>query len=134
VSIEPDQKLDFGNVLIRPQPGTLSSRRDVDIKRAFTFPHSDKTWNGFPIVASNMDNTGTFRMAKALSGHDAMTALSKYYDSNDITKFFQRQESENAFYSMGIGADELQKFAKAKALKYQFRKSASRLPTAIFLT
>lgn len=62
-----------------------------------------------------MDSTGTFRMAKALSEHDAMTALSKYYNFTDITKFFQKQESDNAFYSMGIGNDELAKFAKVKS-------------------
>lgn len=61
-----------------------------------------------------MDTTGTFRMAKALAEHDALTALSKYYAVGDIVKFFQKQESEGAFYSMGIGTDELERFAKVK--------------------
>ena len=96
MKIEADIKLDFSDVLIKPRPSTLSSRRDVDIKRSFHFPHSETTWIGFPLVASNMDTTGTLKMAKALSGHDALTALSKYHSAKELIKFFQTKESELA--------------------------------------
>jgi GMP reductase len=115
VKIESDQKLDFCDVLVRPCPSTLSSRRDVDIKRTFAFSHSGTTWTGFPLVASNMDATGTLEMAKALSEHDALTALSKYYKLEELKKFFHKQESESAFFSMGITTADLDKLTALKS-------------------
>lgn len=114
VKVEPGRKLDFSDVLIRPRPSTLSSRRDVDIKRQFNFPHSGATWAGFPIVASNMDAIGTLPMAKALSEYDALTAVSKYYAVDEIVKFFRTRESENALYSMGITAADSEKLKATK--------------------
>jgi GMP reductase len=114
VKIETDKKLDFSDVLIRPRPSALSSRRDVDITRKFSFPHSATTWSGFPLVASNMDVTGTLRMAKALSEKGALTALSKYYELDDLVKFFHTRESDYAFYSMGITTADLDKLNALK--------------------
>ena len=65
--IDNDIKLDFKDVLIRPKRSTLKSRADVDLTRQFTFRHSKKTYEGIPIVASNMDTVGTFEMAIQLS-------------------------------------------------------------------
>ena len=60
--IEQDIKLDFKDVLIRPKRSTLTSRSEVDISREFVFLHSQKVYRGIPIVAANMDATGTFEM------------------------------------------------------------------------
>lgn len=114
MKVEADTKLDFKDVLIRPQPSTLSSRREVDIKRQFRFPHSGTTWAGFPLVASNMDTTGTLQMAEALLKYDALTALSKYYSIGELTKFFKSAQSENAFFSMGITAEDVDKLKSVK--------------------
>ncbi len=65
--IEYDIKLDFKDVLIRPKRSTLKSRADVDLIRPFVFRNSKKTYEGIPIVASNMDTVGTFEMAIQLS-------------------------------------------------------------------
>ena len=62
MKIESDPKLDFNNVLIRPKRTTLTSRSQVDIEREFTFPHSTSTWKGVPIIAANMDTTGTIEV------------------------------------------------------------------------
>ena len=64
--IEDDLKLDYSDVLIRPKRSTLTSRFDIDLERTYTFYHSGKEWTGVPIMASNMDTTGTFEMHKAL--------------------------------------------------------------------
>ena len=114
MNIEPDQKLDFRDVLIRPRPSRLSSRRDVNLLRAFQFPHSGTTWTGFPLIASNMDTTGTLAMARSLSKHGALTALSKYYSPTDLAKFFRTPEGEFAFYSMGITVDDINRLRKFK--------------------
>ena len=68
--IDNDVKLDFKDVLIRPKRSTLKSRADVDLTRQFTFRHSKKTYDGIPIIASNMDTVGTFEMAIQLAKVD----------------------------------------------------------------
>ena len=39
----------------------------VDLNREYTFRNSKRTYNGIPVVASNMDTVGTFEMAKELA-------------------------------------------------------------------
>src|SRR5271163_3467051 len=75
--IENDVKLDFKDVLIRPKRSTLNSRNEVDIARSFRFYHTSSEWKGFPLIAANMDVTGTMAMARALAPHGALTALNK---------------------------------------------------------
>ena len=65
--IEQDIKLDFKDVLIRPKRSTLTSRSEVDIARSYEFLHSKKKYHGIPIIAANMDTTGTMEMARALA-------------------------------------------------------------------
>ena len=62
-----DVKLDFKDVLLRPKRSTLKSRADVDLYREIVFRNSKQTYNGIPIMASNMDTVGTFEMAKTLA-------------------------------------------------------------------
>jgi len=88
--IEPEIKLDYKDVLMRPKRSTLTSRKDVDLVREFTFPNaggegSDPKaygWKGVPIVASNMDTVGTFEMAKALAQYRMLTCISKHNDGD----------------------------------------------------
>ena len=75
--IEDEIKLDFKDVLIRPKRSTLSSRKEVDLKRSYKFKHSEYEWTGVPIMASNMDGVGTIEIAEALSKHDMFTCLVK---------------------------------------------------------
>lgn len=57
--IENEIKLDFKDVLLRPKRSTLKSRRDVVLERTYVFKHSKKSWTGVPVIAANMDTTGT---------------------------------------------------------------------------
>ena len=75
-----DVKLDFSDVLIAPKRSQLTSRKDAELSRQFTFKHSPLEWTGVPIVASNMDHTGTIQMYHALSAHKMLTALCKFID------------------------------------------------------
>ena len=75
-----DTKLDFNDVLIAPKRSQLTSRKDAELSRHFTFKHSPLEWTGVPIVASNMDHTGTIQMYHALSAHKMLTALCKFID------------------------------------------------------
>ena len=82
--IEDDLKLTFDDVLIRPKRSRLKSRADVTLEREFTFPHSDTRWSGVPVVAANMDTTGTFAMAQALQQHGMLTCLQKFYSVREL--------------------------------------------------
>jgi GMP reductase len=76
--IEEDIKLDFKDVLIRPKRSILRSRADVDLVREYKFLHSEHKWSGVPIIASNIDHTGTFAMAEVLAKHQMLTAINKF--------------------------------------------------------
>jgi GMP reductase len=75
--INYDAKLNFEDVLLQPKRSTLTSRRDVDMTRKFTFRNSGKVMNFTPIFASNMDGVGTFSMAKVLQEYKMMTVITK---------------------------------------------------------
>jgi GMP reductase len=75
--INTQPKLNFDDVLLEPKRSTLSSRKDVDMTRKFTFRNSGKVVNFLPIFASNMDGVGTFSMAKVLQEHKMMTVITK---------------------------------------------------------
>ncbi len=75
-----DVKLDFNDVLIKPKRSTLTTRKDADLTRRFTFRHSNNDWRGVPIIAANMDHTGTYEMHKALREYDMLTALCKFVE------------------------------------------------------
>ena len=75
--IDNEPKLNFEDVLLKPKRSTLSSRRDVDMTRKFTFRNSGKVMDFLPIFASNMDGVGTFSMAKEMQKHKMMTVITK---------------------------------------------------------
>jgi GMP reductase len=111
--IEHELKLDFRDVLIRPKRSTLTSRSDVDIRRQFTFRHSAVAYDGIPIIASNMDTTGTFEMARALDAFRLSTALHKHYSVDECVAFFRGLERKSAaFYSIGITKADDDKFQR----------------------
>lgn len=85
--IETEVKLDFKDVLIRPKRSTLKSRSEVDLVRTYTFKHSKKTISCIPIIAANMDTTGRFCVAKALSKHKLITAVHKHYTPEEWAAF-----------------------------------------------
>ena len=78
-----DTKLDFSDVLISPKRSQLTSRKEAILKRQFKFKHSKHEWNGVPIIASNMDHTGTIEMNKVLDEYEMLTALCKFTDWRD---------------------------------------------------
>src|SRR5579863_3140780 len=102
--IEYDIKLDFKDVLIRPKRSVLKSRSEVSLAREFRFKHSGALWKGVPIMAANMDHTGTFPMARALAEHDLMTAIDKFMPAADWNEFAKKypQAFQHCFVTVGI--------------------------------
>ena len=84
-------KLDFSDVLIKPKRSTLISRKEAWLARKFKFRHSNHTWEGVPIIASNMDHTGTIDMYNVLAPFKMLTALCKFtkWPDNNWTHLIQ---------------------------------------------
>ena len=109
--LDNEIKLDFKDVLIRPKRSTLTSRSQVDITREIKFRWSPELFHAIPVIAANMDTTGTFEMARALGRYKMMTALHKHYGAQESIDFFtQLEHKSDAFYSLGIGDAEYEKF------------------------
>lgn len=87
VKIEDGVKLDFSDVLIRPKRSTLASRKEVSLVKTYTFRNSGQQWSGVPIIAANMDTTGTFGMAKAFKEHQTVVAIHKHYTVEEWVQF-----------------------------------------------
>jgi len=102
--IEYDVKFDFRDVLIRPKRSVLKTRADVSLEREFKFKHTKTTWHGVPIIASNMDHTGTINMAKALAEHHLLTALDKFLPIDELKNLCDEHPRvlSSCFVSLGI--------------------------------
>nr|CAD7567937.1 unnamed protein product [Timema californicum] len=110
-----DIKLDFKDVMLRPKRSTLKSRADVstnrmpvDLYREITFRNSKQTYQGIPVMASNMDTVGTFEMAKAISKHGLFTTVHKYYSLQEWQEFTSANPEclGNIAVSSGTGQDD----------------------------
>ncbi len=107
MKIQTDIKLDFDDVLLVPQRSRAASRKEVSIDRTFSFYHSTRQWTGLPIMAANMDSTGTFEMADKLSEYKAITCLHKHYTKQDYQNHFCNVHSQ--WLSVGIKNEDLDK-------------------------
>ena len=109
--IESEVKLDFSDVLIRPKRSTLGSRKEVDLFRNYRFRNSEAEYGGVPIMASNMDGVGTFKMADALLKQGLFTCLVKTYSASDLLEYFSNgsKRREHVAMSIGIAEQDLEK-------------------------
>lgn len=105
-----DTKLDFDDVLLVPQRSQAASRVSVLVDRRFSFYHSARQWSGVPIMAANMDTTGTFAMANSLSKLSMITCLHKHYEENQYDPNIYNLN--NFWYSMGIQEKEIEKLSR----------------------
>lgn len=110
--IESDIKLGFKDVMLRPKRSTLSSRSEVSLIRKFKFLHSGTTWEGIPIMAANMDTTGTMEMAKVLASHQLFTAIHKHYTKAEWKHFMEtagKKITEYIAVSTGTSKEDAKK-------------------------
>jgi GMP reductase len=119
--IEHELKLDFSDVLLRPKRSTLTSRKDVEIEREFTFYHSPKIWKGIPLMTANMASCGTFEIASVLAEKKIITTFHKYYSIEDYQEFFKDFDNPDYIaYTLGIRDEDfvqLEAMLKADLLK-----------------
>lgn len=104
----------FKSVTMNPRRSFIRSRAEVDLSRTFTFPHSGAVCKGVPIVAANMDTTGTFEVAIALAQHEAFTAIHKYYPVEAWQEFSQDHPEcmPYVFLSTGPTATEYERMCE----------------------
>jgi GMP reductase len=115
VHIEEDVKLDFKDVLIRPKRSTLRSRSEVSVERTFTFRNSRQEWTGVPVMVANMDTTGTFEMARALSKHKMFIAMHKHYSIDEWKSFIKDSPEVLPYIAASSGTSE-EDFNKLKEI------------------
>src|ERR1700731_164132 len=119
--IETDVKLAFKDAATPPKRTTLNTRSAAAADRASRVLPTGPEWKGFPLVAANLDVTGTTAMAHALGQHGALTALHKHYPERKLAEFFAGPDGAHAFYSLGTTAADIKKLAAvAKAAPIRF--------------
>ena len=109
MKIQNETKLDFDDVLLVPQRSRAASRKEVDIKKKYLFYHSHRDWNGVPVMAANMDTTGTFAMADAMARMGHICCLHKHYEVRDLVSFYSEYNIsalQYIWYSMGMKSTE----------------------------
>lgn len=93
VKIESGLNLDFKDVLIRPKRTNLNSRSEVDLCRKYIFKKGDNktqlVFDGIPIMASNMDTTGTLEVYETLRKHKMITIFHKFYKKDDYIRHLE---------------------------------------------
>jgi GMP reductase len=106
------KELDFNDVLILPQPSDMFSRSQVKLEREFHFcnSHTNKivSWTGIPIIAANMDTTGTFEVCAVLQKYKMVTALNKFYTVDDYKATKVHLDPEYFMVSTGISDENMQ--------------------------
>jgi len=109
--VEFELKLGYEDVLVRPKRSTLASRADVTLEREIKFRNSGNTYKGVPIMASNMDTTGTFNMAIALHAHKLFTCIHKHYSTEKWVEFAHKHPDvlEHVAMSAGTSAKDLER-------------------------
>lgn len=104
--IESGEKLDFGQVLIRPKRSSLNSRSEVELNCDYTFKYSTVKWNGVPIIAANMDSTGTFGVYRILSKFNIVTAMNKFYTLEDYRKEYYSMKLDPNLFMVSTGIQD----------------------------
>ena len=104
--IENEVKLDYKDVLIRPKRSVLRSRKQVILRREYTFRNSEQSWTGIPIMAANMDGVGTFNMAHELSRAELFTCITKQNTPKDWYNRFGETDTDYVAVSVGTNPKE----------------------------
>ena len=131
MQIEDSHYLDYSDVLIRPKTAKYVSRSQVDINRDFQMLHAmGVDYSCVPIMAANMDHTGTEDMLVALVKHNMPTVLHKHHTLEDMKRIADVHPEiyYYGWWSIGIGEEwsELNRIGE-----YQNYINGSRTPPNI---
>ena len=103
--IEEDIKLDFCDVLIKPQRTTLSSRSEVCLERTISFRNSGQTWTGVPIMCSNMSSISSYEVYCLLSEFKMITVFHKFFTLEHY-KEMQKMGLDPEYFMISTGISD----------------------------
>ncbi len=104
MKIDNNIYLDFNDVLIKPKRSNLASRSEVILETTINFVHSKQSWTGIPLMAANMDTTGTFEIYDVLKRHKMITVFYKHYS---VEEYRNRKDSlDREYYSLSTGTSD----------------------------
>ena len=103
-SFDTNPMYDFNSVLIKPNYNpefNISSRSQVNLEKTFHF--KSNSWTGIPIIAANMDTTGTIDVYKVLSKYKILTAFHKFYKLSHFKEFIKNDELDPEYFMVSTG-------------------------------
>ena len=124
-----EKKLNFKDVLIVPKSSKINSRKDVILDTKILFPASGISWTGVPIMASNMDNVGTFEMGFALQNFHMTNAVSKFYNKDAWVKSISNG-LDLEFNFITFGLQEISEIDEI--ISYILQKTNKNIKTIVF--
>lgn len=122
---------DYEHALITPRRSALSSRKDVNLTRSFTFKHAarETPLKTTPIIGANMDGIGTFKAAKAAisaaENYQAETgvqeapisvALRKQYTAQELFEFHEMNGPTGSWMTLGVKEADFEKLSEVMNL------------------
>ena len=124
-----EKKLNFKDVLIVPKSSKINSRKDVVLDTKILFPASGINWTGVPIMASNMDNVGTFEMGFALQNFHMTNAVSKFCNKDAWVKSISNG-LDLEFNFITFGLQEISEIDEI--ISYILQKTNKNIKTIVF--
>lgn len=118
MSIEAETQLDFADVLIKPLPSTIKSRKNVELVTKYSFKYSTQTLECIPIMAANMDTVGTLKVMKKMSEHKMFTCLHKFIRVDDFVqeKDFLANHLDHFAVTIGYSATEINRLEEIQKI------------------
>lgn len=98
-----NRQLDFNDVLIRPRPSDIRSRKEVNLERNFSYKYSYYSTYSLPLIAANMDTVGTINVMKELCQHKIITALNKFITLEEFQEEAEFLTSNVDLFTVSIG-------------------------------
>ena len=114
MKFEDGFKLDFDDVLIKPKRSTLTSRSGVCIRKEYDYLYSSIIERVVPLIAANMDTTGTFAMAKVMGCHNMQVCLHKHYEVDSLTQYYRSGHVLGTYFTIGIKEEDVVKLNSVK--------------------
>jgi len=120
--IEQDTKLDFQDVLLRPKRSTITTRKDVDVQRFFSFRNvegSPNLWKGIPLMTANMASVTNTKTYELLRNQRILSCFHKGVSSPDgiyaVPTFGLNDEPQNVgpsnkFICLDVANGYMEKF------------------------
>ena len=65
-----------------------------------------QVWEGIPVIAANMDTTGTFEIADSLKQEKMLTAIHKFYSLDDWAKAIKSNQIDLEHCAVTFGVEE----------------------------